>query len=124
VGLQQRAGALEAVLRAGRLAETTALAQELQSAFDPLLKGLQVWKTEADIADAQTQPKDRLSPEALKQLLNDLERALKNMDPEAESLADQLPLELGLAAELLQQARDFDFDNALNTLKTLKETLP
>jgi two-component system sensor histidine kinase/response regulator len=128
VGLQQRAGALEAVLRSGRLTEAAALAQELQNAFDPLLKGLQVWKTEADIADAQTLPAQRLSPQVLNQLLTDLERALKNMDPEAENLAqtlaDQLPRELPPAAELVQQARDFDFENALNTLKTVKETLP
>ena len=148
VGLQQRAGALESALRAGRLQEVEPLVDGLGSALQPLLDGLQAWSS-AQAAGGNAAPvatskgltavaagaggDDKtatasadVDADALMLLMNELQHLLQEMDPEAgdraEALAAHLPLST-LAQELTQQAQSFEFDTALQTLQSLKGSL-
>lgn len=60
-------------------------------------------------------------------LMDELQKLLQDMDPEAgdraEALVSQLPAHARHAHELMQQAQAFDFEGALQTLQTLRETL-
>lgn len=59
--------------------------------------------------------------------MDELQKLLEDMDPEAgdraEALASQLPAHARQAHELMQQAQAFDFEGALQTLQTLRETV-
>jgi hypothetical protein len=62
-----------------------------------------------------------LEPQALGALIEALERKLQDLDPEAADLAQALARHAGPddaeAAALHQQAQDFDFEGALQTLR-------
>jgi len=125
-GVQQRAGALEAALRADRHEDFDTLLADLRQAFEPVRDGLRAWvarwaQPQADTAAAQ------LQPQALSDLMQALELKLRGMDFEAAELAEALVRHCGpdnvVAATLHQQAQDLDFDQALVTLQQLKESL-
>ena len=70
-----------------------------------------------------------LDPAALQPLIDQLEDRLREMDPDAEEVANRMRLHLGsgalqpLAAELVRQLGKFDFDSAGHTLSKLKAEL-
>jgi CheY-like chemotaxis protein len=125
-GVQQRAGALEAALRADRREGCEALLDDLRQAFDPVRDGLRAWVASWDLPPRRAAG-DRLEPQALSDLLLSLERKLRDMDLEAADLAQALMQHCGpddaTAALLRQQAQDLDFDQALRTFQQLKESL-
>ena len=112
-----------------------AAAQALEEALAPLVEALRAWLTdgEADVTKvAPVTDAERLSPQDLRQRLDELEARLRQLDPEAAELAAALWMAwapLGLPAEsdarqLVKQAEAFDFEHALQTLKRLRETTP
>jgi len=131
--LQQRAGALEAALREERLQEAPALLSALHSSLQPLMNSLQTWSAalsppvgpaSASQPAAVPPPQD---PQALQRLMNELQVLLQELDPEAaeraQILASHFPPDQVLAQNVAQQARDFDFESALQSLQALRNTL-
>ena len=125
-GLQQRAGALETALRAGRVAELESLALALQSALQPVLTGLQVWAQSLKAASAEGVAPSAADPKAREALMGELQRLLQEMDPDAgdraQALAGHYPPDHEGALALVQAAQAYEFDAALQALQALKET--
>ncbi|MFM8767346.1 MAG: Hpt domain-containing protein, partial [Rubrivivax sp.] len=125
-GVQQRAGALEAALRAGRREGCEALLDDVRLAFEPVRDGLRAWVSRRGEPQADTAA-PALQPQALSDLMQALEEKLRAMDLEAADLAEALVQHCGPddaeAAALRKQAQDLDFDQALQTLQHLKERL-
>jgi HPt (histidine-containing phosphotransfer) domain-containing protein len=126
--LQQRSGALEAVLRSGRPQEAPALLEPVATALAPLMEGLADWLARTTLADAPpTATAARLEGGAALARLDELESLLRNMDPDAGDKADALAKALGpgeaIAARLAVQSGEFDFEAALDSLQQLRETL-
>jgi len=125
-GLQQRAGVLEAALRAGRLADLESLASALQSSLQPLLAVLGTWAQSLKVTSAEVAAPGAADPKATEDLMADLQRLLLEMDPDAgdraQALAAHYPPDHVAALALVQHAQAFDFDAALHALQTLQET--
>jgi HPt (histidine-containing phosphotransfer) domain-containing protein len=125
-GLQQRAGALEAALRAGRVTELESLALALQSALQPVLAVLQTWAQSLKASSAEVALTADANPAARESLMDELQRLLQEMDPDAgdraQALAGHYPPDHAAALALVQAAQAFDFDIALQALQALKET--
>ena len=126
--LQQRSGALEAVLRSGRPQEAPALLEPVAAALAPLMEGLADWLARTTLADAPpTATAARLEGGAALARLDELESLLRNMDPDAGDKADALAKALGpgeaISARLAVQSGEFDFEAALDSLQQLRETL-
>ncbi|MFM8766321.1 MAG: response regulator, partial [Rubrivivax sp.] len=75
-GVQQRAGALEAALRAGRREGVDALLTDLREAFEPVRDGLCAWVSSWHQVEAGTAA-HRLPPQALSDLMQALEEKLR-----------------------------------------------
>jgi two-component system sensor histidine kinase/response regulator len=145
IGVQQRAGALDAALKAGRHGEYEGLLADLRQAFEPVREGLLGWAAqvlrdqEVGQGAAVTVPDgarhdeaDDASKASRDALMSTLEQRLRQMDFEAADTAQALVNRLArlkdsdaqqMAAQLHQQAQDLDFDQALETLKRLQERL-
>jgi PAS domain S-box-containing protein len=146
-GVQQRAGALEAALRAGRHGECEGLLAELCQAFEPVREGLRGWVAQAlraeraepddaggahaDVDDGQGSGNSKPTLNVLlRELMQTLAQRLQQMDFEAADAAQELASRLSrhgdpdaaqLAVRLHQQAQDLEFEQALATLEQLQE---
>ena len=131
--LQQTAGALEAVLRAGRPQEAPAMLEPVVAVLVPVMDGLAGWLARSDRAGATptTTPAaataTRLETSEVLARLDELESLLRNMDPEAgdkaEALANALGRDDAVAARLAVQSGEFDFEAALASLQQLRNAL-
>ena len=133
-GVQHRAAALEAALRARQHEGLELLLSDLRQAFEPVRDGLQAWM--AQVQQRQLTTGDATepgpTPEMVQSLIQRLRQRLQAMDFEAADLAQHLAQQLArhgkppvaaIAAKLHQQAQDLEFELALTTLEQLQEGL-
>ena len=92
----------------------------------PVLQKLAILSTDRE-ASADTD--EYIEPADMASMLDGLEELIREMDPDSEQKAEELQRKLGssgdriLAAQLLREVSAFEFDDALQTLGRLQQSI-
>ncbi|MBF0155579.1 MAG: CHASE2 domain-containing protein [Magnetococcales bacterium] len=130
--LQQAAERLDSAFKDGELGRLRELALDLTLELEPIVAGLSSWagSRPVPLISPTSPPVGGVSdPEMVTPLFQELERLLMERDPDAEESTEALARHLDqgecapLVAILRNQVRAFDFDEARETLASLRQRL-
>jgi len=126
--LNLKAKDLELAIKQGQLDNVTDLVEQLALVMVPVLDGLSVL-VPAAAQDTVADVARPLGPEEINQQLDELAEMLEEMDPDAEEKVAELASRLGnqadpqLIKQLTRQVSGFEFEEALQTVTKLRQTL-
>lgn len=118
---------LEAALKERNLDSYEDLLVQMESKLTPVMKELQHLSDPNIVRHVDPEDTDTIDVEELYSLLEELKTLIEEMDPEAEEKAAVLKTRLGsgpyreLIHKLTEQVGEFEFEEALKTMDTLKE---
>jgi HPt (histidine-containing phosphotransfer) domain-containing protein len=127
--LHAAAEALDAALKQGPLETDDDLLSRLEEELMMVMQGLEVLSASSEKVDIAPVETVAVDFEAVSALLDDLQSLLEEMDPESEEKVSALKAQYGSGAhqDLLQtlskQVDDFEFEAALQTLESIRDTL-
>jgi HPt (histidine-containing phosphotransfer) domain-containing protein len=121
-----RAAELETALKEESNSLYAERIEALQLAMHPVLQGLSVLSTDRE---GSAEADENIEPAEIASMLDELEELIEEMDPDSEQKAEALQRKLGssgdrkLAAQLVRQVSAFEFDDALQTLGRLQQSI-
>jgi HPt (histidine-containing phosphotransfer) domain-containing protein len=124
--LRSTAAELETALKEERESSYAERIEALKRAMHPVLEGLSLLLPSRG---ATAEAGQEIEPAETTSMLDELEELIEEMDPDSEEKAEALQRKLGgagdrkLAAQLLRQVSAFGFDDALETLRRLRQSI-
>jgi len=119
--LNIKANDLESAIKQGQLDNVTELVEQLSLAMSPVLEGLSALAPTTEKA-VSVEKVELLSPQEINQILDELTKMLKEMDPDSEEKVTEMitqfgnQLDLKLMKRLAQHVSGFEFEEALELL--------
>jgi CheY-like chemotaxis protein len=119
--LNIKANDLESAIKQGQLDNVTELVEQLSLAMSPVLEGLSALAPTTEEA-VSVEKVELLSPQEINQILDELTKMLKEMDPDSEEKITEMITQFGnqvdlqLMKRLAQHVSGFEFEEALELL--------
>jgi two-component system sensor histidine kinase/response regulator len=127
--LQREGASLDSSFKEGQHDLYPELIARLENALAPVMQGLEVLAASGETEDPAAKDGGPMDVAAILPLLDELQTLLEEMDPEAEDKVTDLKAQLGggahqkLVIKLSKQVREFEFEDARETLAKLRKAL-